>query len=245
MSTVLTARRDGVLPRINLLPPEIAERARFKKQRFGMTGALALTVLGLAGAYAIAVQSADSAESDLQTQRSEGDAISQKSAQYADIPRVEAQTQAAESSLQSAMGQDVRWSFFLNDVSTTIPSDVWLTSLTMTQPLAGPVGAPVAPIDPATAEAYSGPGIASITYAGTSKVYGDVARWLESQELINHLDAPYLTTSADSKIGSVEVVGFTTTATVDASAYSRRYDTPTDIPNAIPTATPTDTPRGQ
>lgn len=230
MSTVLTQTRHGALPRINLLPPEIAERAHFENQRYAMAGGVALAVLCLAGAYALASRSAGNAESDLATVRSEGAAITAESAQYSDIPRMEAETQAAESSLQTAMGQEVRWSFFLNDVSSTIPADVWLTNLTMAQPIVAVPGAAAVPVDPAAVGAYAAPGIASLTYAGTSRTYGEVARWLESQERIAHSDLPYLTTSADAQIGEVDVVGFTTTATIDAGAYSWRYDTSGGLP---------------
>jgi len=229
MTTVIAPTRHGVLPRVNLLPPEIAQRARFDRQRYALVGALALTVVGMVGAYVVASQSAGRAEADLGTVRADGLAITQETAQYADIPRVEAQTRAAESQLQIAMGQEVRWSYFLNDVSVLMPSNVWLTNLTMTQPLAAAPGVAAVPLDPAVGR-YATPGIAALTYAGTARTYADVATWLESQELIAHSDAPYLTTSADAKIGAVDVVGFTTTATVDSSALSGRYDTPAGQP---------------
>ena len=42
---------------------------------------------------------------------------------------VYAQVAAGEAALDLAMGDEVRYSFVLNDLSLTIPNDVWLTRI--------------------------------------------------------------------------------------------------------------------
>ena len=44
------------------------------------------------------------------------------------MPQVYAQVAAAQAQLTQAMGQEMRYSYVLNDLSLTIPSDVWLTN---------------------------------------------------------------------------------------------------------------------
>ena len=72
-----------------------------------------------------------------------------RSAKYAEVPKVYAQVDAAEADLELAMGQEIRYSFVLNDLSLTIPSDVWLEhdqpsprTWTAPQPITSPLGNP-------------------------------------------------------------------------------------------------------
>ncbi len=217
-STITT---QAATPRVNLLPPEIAQEKRFTQLRLALAGAVVATLVGTGALYVLAEQSQQDAALELQAEQDRGSAISRESAKYVEVTQVEAQTQAAEASLQTAMAQEVRWSFFLNDLTSAMPADAWLTSLAMTQSLDGAALAPTA-----AAATYAKPGIASLTYAGVGRSYPAVAGWLEAQEAITTSDDPYATTTADSKIGEIDVVEFTTTATINDSAYSRRYDTP-------------------
>jgi hypothetical protein len=208
----------AAMPRVNLLPPEIEEHRRFAQLRLVLAGVVVLTATGLGALYALADREGQDAAAQMQVERDRSSAIAQASARYGAVPQLEHETQAAERSLQTAMAQEVRWSYFLNDISSVMPADAWLTGMTMTQRLGAQTSAPGAP-GPGT----SGPGIASLTYAGVGNSYPAVAVWLEAQDAISTSDDPYVTTTADTKIGEVPMVSFETTATVNASAYSHRY----------------------
>jgi hypothetical protein len=225
--TTTTAR--AVVPRVNLLPPEIAEHRRFARLRLALAGALVATLAGIGGLYVVAYRASEDAAALVQVENDRGSVIARASARYAMIPELENQARAAESSLQTAMAQEVRWSYFLNDVSSVIPADAWLTGLTMTQPV-GPesvAGAP--PVPGASTVGGSAAGIASLTYRGVGLSYPAVASWLEAQEAITDSDDPYVTNTVDVKVGENEVVDFATTATVNDGAYSHRFDTPQGI----------------
>ena len=60
-----------------------------------------------------------------------------EAAKYADVPKTYAQVTAAEAELTTAMGNEIRFSFVLNDLSLTIPAKVWLTQVTITQDVDG------------------------------------------------------------------------------------------------------------
>jgi len=214
-----TTTARAATPRVNLLPPEIAQEKRFNQLRLGLAGAIVATLAGTGVLYIVAEQSKQDAATELQVEQDRGATISRESAQYAAVPQVEAETQAAESTLQTAMGQEVRWSFFLNDLTSAMPADAWLTSLTMTQPVDSSDQSATSP-----APVLTTPGIASLTYAGVGRSYPAIAAWLDAQEYITTSDDPYVTNSADSKIGEADVVTFTTTASVNTSAYSGRYN---------------------
>ena len=127
------------------------------------------------------------------------------------------------------MAQEVRWSFFLNDVSSVMPADAWLTGLTMTQPVGPESLAGTPPVPGASAVGGSAAGIASLTYRGVGLSYPAVASWLEAQEAITDSDDPYVTNTVDVKVGENEVVDFATTAVINDGAYSHRFDTPQGI----------------
>ncbi len=65
---------------------------------------------------------------------------------------------AAQAQLQLAMGNEVRWSFFLNDLALTMPSGVSLDTLALTSP---PPGAPTQATAPSSAGASSAGGYTS------------------------------------------------------------------------------------
>ena len=222
-----TSTAVAALARVNLLPPEIAEDRRFTRLRLVLAGAIVVTLAGSGGLYVLAERSSRDAAAQLRAEQDRSSGITRESAQYAAVPQMEAQTQAVEKSLQTAMGQEVRWSYFLNDLTSVIPADAWLTGLTMTQPLTTTAPAQAAALDPtAPVAGFSTPGIASLTYDGVGRTYPAVAAWLAAQEAITTSDSPYLSETTTTKIGGVDVVKFTTTATINEGAYSQRYDTP-------------------
>ena len=214
----------AAMPRVNLLPPEIGEHRRSSQLRLVLAGVIVVTAAVIAGLYVSADRASQDAAAQLQLEQDRSSAISREAARYAAVPRLENEAQAGETSLRTAMAQEVRWSYFLGDLSSIMPADVWLTSMTMTQPLGGQ-----APVAALAGPGGSSPGIASLTYAGNGRTYPSIATWLEAQEAISTSDNSYVTTTAETKIGDEEMVEFTTTATINAGAYSHRYDTPQGI----------------
>ena len=138
---------------------------------------------------------------------------------FAEVPLVYAQVEAAESQLDLAMGQEVRWSYFLNDLSLRTPNKVWLTTMTVAQ-TAGPVTAAAVPT---VAPAAMTPGIGTVTFDGKGYAHNDVAAWLDALAKQKGLTQPYFTNSALEKIGSRSAVNFTSQATITEEALSGRF----------------------
>ena len=224
MST-LTVDRLATLPRVNLLPPEIEEQRRFRKVQVGL-GAGVLAAVGVVGALTLMASGAVSdAQGDLDTAKAEQTQLTAQKAEYAEVPKVYAEVDAAKAQLGQAMGQEVRWSYFLNDVSLRIPSKVWLTSMTVTQnvdvtalpPAATSTGVP-------TAQPYLEEGIGSVTFEGKGTTHNDVAAWLDSLAKQKGLTQPYFTSSKKEPIGEEDAVTFSSQATITEDALSKRYD---------------------
>jgi Tfp pilus assembly protein PilN len=116
--------------------------------------------------------------------------------------------------LTEAMGQEVRYSGFLSDLSLSVPENVWLKSLTFTQaPTTASVGS-------------TEPGVGTVTVSGVGFSHDDVAVWLESLAGQKGYTNPYFSSSTETLIGSRTVVDFESTATLTSEALSREYTTP-------------------
>lgn len=223
--TTLTAVRAASLPRVNLLPPEIAAAARLStlKKLLALIVVGALVVTGLL--YLWANNQANSSQERLDSATAENSTLKSEAARYAQVPLVAAQVQSAEGNLATAMAPEVRVSFLLNDLSLTIPSAARLTSLS--------IG--IGPTDPgvqaaATAALSTGvtapPGIAgSVTYEGKARSFDAVAAWLASfAKQTSYADA-YLT-SATKDTGTTTVgttFTFSSSSTLTPEALSNRF----------------------
>jgi Tfp pilus assembly protein PilN len=220
MST-LTTTRLVTLPQVNLLPPEIEQERRFRRTQF-VLGAAVVASLGVVGALFLAASSqVSSAQGDLADSKRETTKLEARANEYSQVPLVYAQVEAARAQLELAMGKEIRWSFYLNDLSLKIPNSVWLTTMTVTPNEAAAVAGP-APVAGAAA-GYLVPGVGAVAFDGHALKHNDVAAWLDSLAKQKGYTQPYFTESVKEKIGSREVVRFKSQVTVTDDALSKRY----------------------
>lgn len=202
------------LPRVNLLPPEIAERRVLRRVKL----VAGLAVLASAGVVGLMTLSAAAAVGDANERVDQAVAqtasLKAQTAQFADVTRIYGEAAAAERLLVQAMGEEIRYSRFLNDLSLTIPDNVWVSSVVFSQkPVVAGVGATV-------------PGIGEVTVNGIGFSHDDVAIWLESLADQKGYADPDFSKATEKLIGPRPVVEFTSTATLTADARSGRFDTP-------------------
>jgi Tfp pilus assembly protein PilN len=209
------------LPRVNLLPPEIAETARFRRIQIGLGGAVLAAVGIVALLYVGASSSVSSAQGELDAANAKNTSLQAETTKYRDVTAVYARAAAAEAMLTQAMGQEVRYSQLMTDLSLTVPESVWLKSLTFTQSAAAPTAAAST-----TAVAGAVPGIGSVTFTGIGFSHDDVAVWLESLAGQKGYANPYFSSSTEALLGTRKTVNFTSTATLTPAAYSGRYTKP-------------------
>jgi hypothetical protein len=203
-----------VLPRVNLLPPEIGERIRFRRIQYGLGGGL-LAAVGVVALLLVGANGdVSDAESEVATATAAGDVLRVETAKYAEVKAVYAQAAASEAMLTQAMGDTVEFSNFLYGLGLTIPENVWIRSATFKQ-------APVAP-----ALGSTEPGIGEVTFTGVGYKHDDVAVWLESLVKQTGYANPYFTDSTKAFIGSRSVVNFSSSVVITPAALSRRYTSP-------------------
>lgn len=204
----------AVLPRVNLLPPEIAEVRRFRQVQAGLAGSLvaalgvvALLYVGASAAVAGAQEQVDDAVARHSTLQSQA-------AEYRDVTATYQRAADAQAMLVAAMGEEVRYSRLLNDLSLTLPAGVWLENASFTQGTATAAG--------------TTSGIGTLVVSGVAYEYEDVALWLESLAGQQAYVDPLLQSSARALLGTKRVVDWSTTVTLSADALSGRYLTAVD-----------------
>jgi Tfp pilus assembly protein PilN len=215
MSTQTTTRL-ATLPRVNLLPPEIEEQRRFRHVQFGLGGAVLAALVVVAALFLAASAQVGKAQDDLDTNKAQAVVLQKSMDEYAEVPIVFGQVEAARAQLSQAMGQEIRWSFFLNDLSVKIPARVWLDSMTVTST----TGAAAPPVD----GQYVANGVATVSFTGHGYGHNDVAAWLNSLAKQKGYTQPYFTDSTVSPLADDDhAVQFTSQVTVTDDALSRRY----------------------
>ena len=200
-----------VLPRVNLLPPEIGEAVRFRRIQLGLGGGVLAALGTVTLLYVLAVGSVNDATTELEAATATGTQLQAESAKYAEVTAVYAQAAAAEAMLTQAMGEEIRYSTFLNDLSLTVPEKVWLRNVAFTQ----------APTPPAVGSTE--PGLGTVTFTGVGYSHEDVAVWLESlAKQIGYTD-PYFSSSTEVLVGTRKAVDFSSTVTLTSAALSEKY----------------------
>lgn len=217
MSTT-TVIRTQEFPRVNLLPGEIAEEQRFRSLRAVLALAVIGAVAGVGGLWYLAHSQISSAEEGLAAAQATNVSLQAEAAKYDEVPKVYAQVAAAQTALTQAMGHEVRYSFVLNDLSLTIPSDVALTNITVTQDVDG-----TAP----PASALGNSGIGTMAVGGATVNHKHVASWLESLTKSGYYLDPYFSASTldDTGTSDSKTVDFQSSVTITDKAYSNRYTT--------------------
>lgn len=216
-----SATTTGTMPRVNLLPPEIAEKATLRKAQFAMlgVGAAAAAVVGVMYVNASAkVADANEAKAEAVAQ---GTKLNSELAQLRNVSEVYAQVDAAKATLASAMSSEILWSSYLHNLTLTIPENVWVTSFTATS--SGPSSAAPTTAATTTTRPVLDGGIGVVTINGTALDHEDVAAWLESLSRQKGYANAYFTQAIEKLIGDRVVVNFTSSVNITPAALSNRY----------------------
>lgn len=201
------------LPRVNLLPPEIAEQRRFRSLQLGMGAAVLAAVIGMGALFVVTTGSVAEAGDQVEVAAAEQSRLTAENAEFRDVTAVYARAASAEQMLVAAMGSEVRYSRLLSDLSLSVPEQVWVTDAAFAQTAANPVAGA------ATTTAALG----TVTLSGVAYQHDDVAVWLESLATQKSYATPYLQSSAEQLIGKKTFITWSTTVVLTPEALSGRY----------------------
>jgi len=225
-------------PRVNLMPPEIAEAARFRQIQLLLGAGVLFAVVVVALLYLNAHSGVSSAKADLQRAQDQQTQLQTKLASLAPVQQTLDQVQAKQALLSEAMGAEVRWSFMLNDLAFRMPSNVWLTDFEVTE-TAKDTSPPTATTTTTlgAAPVTSGPfEIGQVHFAGVGFVHDDVAKWLDAMAKVKGYLNPSFSTSQASTIASRNVVTFQGDVQMTSELFSNRYNTSAAPTGSAPTS---------
>jgi Tfp pilus assembly protein PilN len=214
------------LPRVNLLPPEIADARRFKRVQVGLGAAVALTVLAVGALYYHAHSGVAAANAEVTHAQQEGASLQHQLTTYQNVTAVKAQVETAEGYLQQAMGPQVLWSHYLSDLSLILPGNVWLTTVQVN--LVGQGGTSSATSAGVTGSLPAADAIGAVELQGSALSQRDVAAVLSSLVKETGFNNSYFTKSAETVVtnSTKKVANFDATVNVTLKALSGRYLTP-------------------
>jgi Tfp pilus assembly protein PilN len=207
------------MPQVNLMPPEIAEAERLHRLQRGMVGLVLISALAVGGLYWHTKQGVSSAQNELTASQAQQTSLQSKYNSLNDVQQVFTQVQAKQGLVQQAMGQEIRWSFVLNDMTTSVPDNVWLTSFAASETTAPSATAPT----PVVAPDGSTGGIGSVLVSGIAFHHDDVANWLDSMSRLPGFSDPSFSSSAKDVIGTKPTVDFGSSIVLSLHALSNRY----------------------
>lgn len=222
-----TVQSAGVaaMPRVNLMPPEIAEAARLRNLQFAMGGAVLATAVIVGGVYMHEKSGVSSAQQQVQAAQAQQASLQQKLSGLQTVAQTFSEVQQKQGLLNQALGQEIRWSYVLNDLSFKLPSNLWLNAIVASETSAGGAAtsgvATTAPSTLAGASAASATTpIGSITFNVTGRHHDDIAAWLDSLTRIRGFADPAFQTSTETAIGTTPAVTAASSVNITNAALS-------------------------
>lgn len=199
------------ITRINLLPPEIAQKRR-ARQMLAAAGAAGIALVVLLGLVFVAQEVRLRGERDrLEEQQAANAVLRADAARLSEFSQLEEQVTRRAQLMGGLTQYEVRWSVVLSDISLVIPSNVWLSSFT------GTVEAPSA-TQAATATTFG-----TVSLRGNTFDHIDVARWLTRLARVSEFLNPYLSLSsrtANEETGET-IAAFDSTVRLSPKALRR------------------------
>jgi Tfp pilus assembly protein PilN len=138
-----------------------------------------------------------------------------KLSSLASVQQTFADVQAKQALLAEGMGEEVRWSYVLNDLSLRMPSSVFLTAMTVAEtatPGTPPPAVGSVPIQ-----------IGTITFSSVGLRHDDVAAWLDALAKEHGFYSPTFSSSAEQAAGTRGFVSFGSSVELMSTLLSNRY----------------------
>lgn len=233
VSAMVEAPTRVVLPRVNLLPPEIEESRRFRRVQTGLGGAVAFVLVLVVLGVLLASGAVGRANDDQTTATADQMTVKRETGTYKGVTDTYTRTAAVQAMLTQAMAREVRYSGFLQKLSVSMPANVQLNNISFTEASAAAgaaaPGAAAAPPAGATAGAAAGAAGAAagaagtVTMSGVAVSHSDVAAWLEAVVEQPGYGLPVLQSSTQAAANGTTSVTWSTTVPLTDAALSGRY----------------------
>ncbi|MEA2557982.1 MAG: type pilus assembly protein PilN [Actinomycetota bacterium] len=200
------------MTQVNLLPPEIRQRAIVRRNTFLVGAAGVLLIALMVFLYIGQASRLADVNKDIAEQDATNASLQQQAAGLAEFATLKAEADAKQIVLKEVYANEVAMSSLMQDVSDVMPSDAFLTSMAVT--VSGPGAGTLTP---------SG----TTTYIGTVTFGGSVYRldtfpiWLDRIGSIEGFENPFVGSYTESAAGSL-LYQFTSGADISEAALTDR-----------------------
>jgi type IV pilus assembly protein PilM len=188
--------------------------------------AAAILVVALGGLSMRSVRAVSHERTQLAAQKKVNAKVEAEMAHLDSLRRLNTDLDAGRRRVQAALAGDVSWTRFLGDLVRSMPSGVWLQSLSAQTTPAGKAPAP-SPAAAGSAPAVAAPGpaaagVGSLQVTAMALDYPAVADWLRAVATDPSLSGLSVGTLTSTAMGARTVVNFSSTATITPAARSDR-----------------------
>jgi len=210
---------------IDLMPKVTRRRTAVPSRALAGGAAAAVALMALLAVPTIARQNdLDAAKRDLEEVRAQNDEIQAQIDALADAQQKQAQLDVLRAQLTSLLSTDVSWARMLQEISMTIPGDVWLTSFQGQVTVQGGGAVGDATDSPGPLSAISG----TVNFSATGLDYPSVAAWIQRMSTMRSFTQLWVPQASVSSFGTRDVVNFSSTVQVTDAARSDRLDDVTE-----------------
>jgi Tfp pilus assembly protein PilN len=197
--------------RINLVPPTERRRTQTDMGLLVVLAAGVAVLGGMAFSYFYFSGVASDREMELALLQTERLQVEAQLAALSEYEALEAEVQANEQMVQQLYAGRTLVSEVLGDLSLVVPKEVWFDTLDLTAPpLSQPTAAPAAAgaAAPAAVPASTGPTVGTMTFAGSTFTFEDVADLLVRLDQVSSVSKVTLGTADSVDIGEEPVKSF-------------------------------------
>ena len=197
-----------------LFPSEYAAAGAERRARLVTGVAVGALAVALTGAWGMRQASVSAARADAQTATEQANALDRKVARLAPLEQAEAQVTAQRTAAQAALANDVDIPLFMDTITAAMPTDVGLTSFTLSLGQAG-----------AAAPGAAGASVmGTITVSATGLSQDSTAHWITQLRQLGTLSDLWVPSSTKGGGPGGNGVTFTSNANITPSAKSTRAD---------------------
>jgi len=212
----------STMPRVDLMPPELAEREVLRRLQIGCVAAILACAVATGSVWYQAHSTVNDAKANVANAQKTQSQVQRQVNSLASVASAFAAVEQGNKVIQQALGGEVRWSTQLRDLSMTIPSNIWLTSANIAATSSGG-STPQASVGTSQASTGASLGVATITFQGTGSSRYDVAKWLTTISGLKGYTNVTYTTSQEKTLNGLVYVDFTSSATLTSDVLSGRY----------------------
>lgn len=209
------------MTQVNLLPREVAERQRVRRFTAAVGAGAGVAVILLAFVYTLQVGRLHAAQQALAAQQARNAGLQQQISSLQRFHTLKQEVTDKQALVTGLTQGQIMWSGVMKDVSSVIPTQMWLTQFngSLTSATTG-TPAPGASGTAAPSATTGANLVGTLQFSGYAMAHTDVADWLDRLAQVKGWANPWVSSSQKTTSGNTIVVQWTGTVDLTAAATS-------------------------